>query len=851
MICDESTGLHPSPIVGRCSLLFALALLAMAQAGAQEGEMTALVLQVTAPPVNHPSGTAGPRVTGTSAFLPRVGGGARANWAGNGSLLTQTAPSADSVASWSAAAKEHLAADPAALDLYAIYLAAPPADWEVVVHQATGAVAPHPVASVSLPPGYVMTGGGCTSNWKSTPAAAGNLLTASFPSSNTTWECRGKDHGVPSPASLTAYVIGIRPVRAGVPLPLMQITRARSEPASHPTAFAPALAGHVVTGGGALALPARPQDAGQLLTGSFPELRPAQLPSGSSLSFGFLGQAGFTQAVTPSGWRATSKDHAYASPGTVEAFAINLRFGDAATGLGVAHTPPSAPTQQRASAGAASGARNRTPPPGMSATQQSPGAQGATILGPDPASSGPPPQLLTTRTQATYIQVTWQAVAGAREYDVWRSINGRSGEKISPNGFTAVELWDAVENPRDSYRYTVVARYPDGRYGSASVEARPTYTTPNTPLRAERVGETGVRFSWPEIFGAVAYRLDGGRLPNTGTMVEGGRFAPPARWTPASSGAMSVVIPDAATTAAATYSLTALYPHNLADYSTQTRAEIAATAGRYRITLNGFRCNVAAPDGPFNSDGLGNEVFPLIWVHDIDRRTGLERASYYVRTPIYGDSHRFPARVSAGSLSSTGGITDGDVFPRGGIPGVRASEPPPVRSESQYLPALIWSGELRDGVDTLLLKPTLWEHDGDETLLETWMVEQQRAPLANLLAALNAAPRADLQPTIVPGNALPKFPGWRPELGMLNFLQSATGDRPIGLEAIPNSTYRVRQPVIQLTREAVEVELRRAPGQTTNGILSVTVTDANAGGGPGAPPAPASYTVFLQVERLP
>ena len=151
---------------------------------------------------NHPAGS-----VSLLAPLKIVGGGAQANGTGNGSLLTQSQPGAPGQNAWVGGAEDHLVADPATLSVYAIGLTDPKDDWEVIVREATSMPAQHPVTSVELPKGYVMTGGGCTANWRTSPNAAGNLLTASFPSSLSSWECRSKDHGVSSPATLTAYVI--------------------------------------------------------------------------------------------------------------------------------------------------------------------------------------------------------------------------------------------------------------------------------------------------------------------------------------------------------------------------------------------------------------------------------------------------------------------------------------------------------------------------------------------------------------------------------------------------------------------------------------------------------------------
>ncbi|MGD9851402.1 MAG: RHS repeat domain-containing protein [Nitrospirales bacterium] len=258
------------------------------------------VLMGTVAPSDHTKATV---TTPPSEKL--VGGGAFADWRGAGSLLTSSAPTG--LTGWEASAKDHGAADPSALTAYAILLPDPGNMWEVTVREATSPVTAHPSMSVTSPPGYVMASGGCRVNWKTGPSAPGNLLTASFPSSATTWECRAKDHAYASPASVTAYVVAIRPRNTATPLPRIQIDQASSAVGASPAVQVRATrTGYVVTGGGAQTI-VPPGAAGQLLTQSAP------LTDGSN--------------PMPVGWMVRSKDHLTPSPGTVTAYVISLNLG--------------------------------------------------------------------------------------------------------------------------------------------------------------------------------------------------------------------------------------------------------------------------------------------------------------------------------------------------------------------------------------------------------------------------------------------------------------------------------------------------------------------------------------------
>jgi len=66
--------------------------------------------------------------------------------------------------------------------------------------------APHPATSVSVSSNYALVGGGAKIDYG---AGRGSYLVASRPSGST-WYVEGKDHGVSSPATITAYAIGLK-----------------------------------------------------------------------------------------------------------------------------------------------------------------------------------------------------------------------------------------------------------------------------------------------------------------------------------------------------------------------------------------------------------------------------------------------------------------------------------------------------------------------------------------------------------------------------------------------------------------------------------------------------------------
>ena len=217
--------------------------------------------------------------------------GARVNWTGYGQLLTDV--HVEDEHTCVAASKAVQISDPSTLDVWAIALADSADAWEWTIRTATSAAVPLPCATVQLPQGWALTGGGGLDHW----SAWGGYLTVSRPEGTMGWTACAVHHMYVEATSITAYVVGIRP-RNGVPAPVVQIVAATGDAAEHPSARAELAAGVTLTGGGA-------EDhwvpAGNLLTASFPE---------------------------GSGWSAAGKDHGggNTSVTSVTAYAIGLSW---------------------------------------------------------------------------------------------------------------------------------------------------------------------------------------------------------------------------------------------------------------------------------------------------------------------------------------------------------------------------------------------------------------------------------------------------------------------------------------------------------------------------------------------
>jgi vibriolysin len=219
-----------------------------------------------------------------------LGGGAFDHWSGTGNLLTASYPV--SLQTWFAAGKDHEVVSPAAISAFALALFDPNDEWNVVIQAETSDPAEHPQAVAILPPGFTLTGGGAFVDYG---GGAGNLLTASFPNSASSWEARSKDHLVVDEAKITAYAIGLQP-RPGNNARLSNvIVNSTGLVAEHPSAQVCLDDAFTLSGGGAID---NWNEPGNLLTASFP-----------------MGGC----------WLAAGKDHIEVSPASITVYAIGIR----------------------------------------------------------------------------------------------------------------------------------------------------------------------------------------------------------------------------------------------------------------------------------------------------------------------------------------------------------------------------------------------------------------------------------------------------------------------------------------------------------------------------------------------
>lgn len=292
------------------NLVLAAAFVCMT-AGAALAQPTIEVASSTSEVAPHPLAVATAPIFAASHV---VGGGARVDWGGAGNLLFNTSP-AHGTRDWVAQSKDHLVSDHASVTAYVLYFDDPNRLYEArAFYSASSVPSRTPMARASVPNGWVLTGGGCSVDWRSA-FGPGSMLTGSYPEvrrDNTanTWVCEARDLGGANPADVIAVAIGLRlapEAAARAPVPRMCISAVTGELAAHPVARAQNCADRSgqITGGGARAIaPSASDDAGQLLTATYPILDRGRIV----------------------GWEARSKDHLRSSPGTVTAYSISISF---------------------------------------------------------------------------------------------------------------------------------------------------------------------------------------------------------------------------------------------------------------------------------------------------------------------------------------------------------------------------------------------------------------------------------------------------------------------------------------------------------------------------------------------
>lgn len=264
------------------------------------------------------------------------------------------------------------------------------------------------------------------------------------------------------------------------------------------------------------------------------------------------------------------------------------------------------------------------------------------------------------------------------------------------------------------------------------------------------------------------------------------------------------------------------------------------SAGRFRVTLNGFLVVHETADHSFEVDGKRDEVYILAEVAEFDARGEvLNRTS--PQSVVMGDiqGQVTPPRIPAGGASSLGGLRSSDQYP--------AVEPwkRTIAPTANRPPMLLWEGRLTQGVNGVVVVPTIWEWDGPSDLLT-----QYRRGMASVFAryvrTLHASETngANFRGPMRGGPGTERVVGFEPT--------GNAADRPIGMNVITGSFMAASEDGqghewFTPQRLLLTYELaRQAAADTTDGfgpgIFKITYRDH--------PELAGVYTLYLQIERL-
>jgi hypothetical protein len=259
---------------------------------------------------------------------------------------------------------------------------------------------------------------------------------------------------------------------------------------------------------------------------------------------------------------------------------------------------------------------------------------------------------------------------------------------------------------------------------------------------------------------------------------------------------------------------------------------------RYRVTINGFRCNAETWDDALNWDGKADEVFISSSVKYVNRE-GQVLWQTHTQSPTMGDALNRPSRIQVGNAwGGRGGIIAGDSFPSNS-PWMRSI---PLDLARDYPPMSIWEGDLTKGEQVVFITPTIWEWDEGESMWEGWVRWHQETD-----------ERFGQKAKEIVTRVVPAF-GWIFDAVSLGIQTAATlvgpggrGTRPIGfkrdLSSDPNGRAFSFNPwVLPLNYDLAELLVTQQPNGLGNGVLAISYDED--------PTFRGNYSLYLQVERV-
>jgi hypothetical protein len=219
------------------------------------------------------------------------------------------------------------------------------------------------------------------------------------------------------------------------------------------------------------------------------------------------------------------------------------------------------------------------------------------------------------------------------------------------------------------------------------------------------------------------------------------------------------------------------------------------TSGRYRVVATRFAAEDVTVDNLLDLDGKGDEIYGGFSMFHVNRINGQVLDQDLRRTKVHGQVIQGTDRVAAGSATPNGGLVAGNSYPT-------ASSNAP--GGDQTFPFLVWDGTLTNNQDALVLLPSLWESDNDDSDFDEWFLSEKAAlPVfwwdADMRTALTTL-----------GLNVVTTDTFATGFGYAGLLPLTSKDRPLGLTLRPTG-FALRRRAIVLTREILEAALTPAP----------------------------------------
>jgi hypothetical protein len=289
--------------------------------------------------------------------------------------------------------------------------------------------------------------------------------------------------------------------------------------------------------------------------------------------------------------------------------------------------------------------------------------------------------------------------------------------------------------------------------------------------------------------------------------------------------------------------------------SNQTSA--APSSAKYRAIITGLMC--------MKHISSGDAIYAAAVVRQYDRRNNQNTMSTNLNTWVYGDVNGLQGqRKQAGTRGPGGGIGDGDLVPTGFIPGTRDTLPTP--QVNNVLPLTVWEGTLTDGVDALVISPSLWINYGDNPMFSTWNQNQDSftnsifsdSRIQNQINTQTLGTLVLGSSQTVGGSFAQSFAGDTAQavidtvlvIPFVELQGNPSHDRPVGVADAsatdPTSSMILPNTTLVLTREMIEKRLGGGSwmmmpldfNDTAHGFTGLIGSDR-----------PGEYQMFIQIER--